>query len=79
VHCGLPAIEAIYVCAAVAAGVTAHTANSVAPAYYGSVPAVVSLLTVLTVRETAGRPLPQGAADEMFQSEADLHGAATAG
>jgi MHS family proline/betaine transporter-like MFS transporter len=55
---------------------TAQTANSVAPAYY-VVAAVVSLLTVLTIRETAGRPLPQEVADEMFQSEADVHRAAT--
>ena len=58
---------------------TAQTANSVAPAYYVVVAAVVSLLAVLTVRETAGRPLPQGVADEMFQSEADVHRAATTG
>ena len=36
--------------------------------------AVVSLLTILTLRETAGRPLPQGVADEMFQSGADVRG-----
>jgi len=41
--------------------------------------AIVSLLTILTIRETAGRPLPQGVADEMFQSEADVHGAVTTG
>jgi MHS family proline/betaine transporter-like MFS transporter len=58
---------------------TTQTANSVAPAYYVVVAAVVSLLTVLTVRETAGRPIPQGVADEMFQSEADVHRAATTG
>jgi MHS family proline/betaine transporter-like MFS transporter len=101
-HCGLAAIEAVYVCAAVAAGVelfatrvrysgfsigynlcvaafggttpyvvtwlTAKTANSVAPAYYVVAAAVVSLLTVLTLRETAGRPLSQTKPDEMFQS-----------
>ncbi|HVQ50873.1 MAG TPA: MFS transporter [Mycobacterium sp.] len=112
-HCGLAAIEAVYVSAAVAAGVelfatrvrysgfsigynvcvaafggttpyvvtwlTAQTADSVAPAYYVVVAAVVSLLTVLTVRETAGRPLPLGVADEMFQSEADVHRAASTG
>jgi MHS family proline/betaine transporter-like MFS transporter len=41
--------------------------------------AVVSLLTILTVRETAGRPLRQDVADEMFQSEADVRGVATTG
>jgi hypothetical protein len=41
--------------------------------------AIVSLLTILTIRETAGRLLPQGVADEMFQSEADVHGAVTTG
>jgi MHS family proline/betaine transporter-like MFS transporter len=112
-HCGLAAIEAVYVCAAVAACVemfvtrvrysgfsigynicvaafggttpyvvtwlTAQTANTVAPAYYVVAAAVVSLLAILSVRETAGRPLPQGVADEMFQSEADVHGAAATG
>ena len=36
---------------------TAETGNNVAPAYYAVVAAIVSLLTILTVRETAGRPL----------------------
>jgi MHS family proline/betaine transporter-like MFS transporter len=101
-HCGLAAIEAVYVSSAVAAGVelfatrvrysgfsigynicvaafggttpyvvtwlTAQTANSVAPAYYLAAAAVVSLLTILTVRETAGRPLPRGVSDESLQS-----------
>jgi MHS family proline/betaine transporter-like MFS transporter len=58
---------------------TAQTANDVAPAYYVVAAAVVSLLTILTVRETAGRPLVQGVTDEMFQSDADIRGAATAG
>jgi MHS family proline/betaine transporter-like MFS transporter len=58
---------------------TAQTANNVAPAYYVVVAAIVSLLTTLTVRETAGRPLPRGLADEMFQSEADVRGAAATG
>lgn len=58
---------------------TAQTANNVAPAYYVVVAAAISLLTILTLRETAGRPLPQGVADEMFQSEADVRGVATAG
>jgi MFS transporter, MHS family, proline/betaine transporter len=35
---------------------TAQTANNVAPAYYVVAAAVVSLLTILTVQETAGRP-----------------------
>ena len=108
-HCGLAVIEAVYVSAAVAAGVelfatrvrysgfsigynvcvaafggttpyvvtwlTAATGNNVAPAYYVVVAAVVSLLTILTIRETAARPLPQGVADEMFQSGADVRGA----
>jgi MHS family proline/betaine transporter-like MFS transporter len=111
--CGLAVIEAVYVSAAVAAGVelfatrvrysgssigynicvaafggttpyvvtwlTAQTANNVAPAYDVVVAAIVSLLTTLTVRETAGRPLPRGLADEMFQSEADVRGAAATG
>ena len=106
-------IEAVYVSAAVAAGVelfttrvrysgfsigynvcvaafggtmpyvvtwlTAQTANIVAPAYYVVAAAVVSLLTILTLRETAGRPLPQGVADEMFQSGADVRGGASTG
>jgi MHS family proline/betaine transporter-like MFS transporter len=112
-HCGLAVIEAVYVSAAVAAGVelfatrvrysgfsigynicvavfggttpyvvtwlTAQTANNVAPAYYVVAAAVVSLLAILTVKETAGRPLPHGVPDEMFQSEADVRGAATTG
>jgi hypothetical protein len=36
---------------------TAQTGNAVAPTYSVVVAAVVSLLTVLTLRETAGRPL----------------------
>ena len=58
---------------------TAETGNSVAPAYYVVVAAIVSLLTILTIRETAGRPIPQRAADETFQSDADVEGAATTG
>jgi MHS family proline/betaine transporter-like MFS transporter len=111
--CGLAVIEAVYVSAAVAAGVelfatrvrysgssigynicvaafggttpyvvtwlTAQTANNVAPAYDVVVAAIVSLLTTLTVRETAGRSLLRGLADEMFQSEADVRGAAATG
>ena len=41
------------------------------------VAAIAALLTILTIRETAGRPLPRGVADEMFQSEADVRGTAT--
>jgi hypothetical protein len=33
----------------------------------------------LTIRETAGRSLSQGVADEMFQSNADVRGAASTG
>ena len=51
----------------------------VAPAYYVVAAAIVSLSTILTIRETAGRSLPQGVADEMFQSNADVRGAATPG
>ena len=51
---------------------TAETGNNAAPAYYVVAAAIVSLLTILTIRETAGRSLPQGAADEMFQSNADV-------
>jgi hypothetical protein len=58
---------------------TAETGNNVAPAYYVVAAAVVSLLTTLTIRETAGRPLLHGVADEMFQSNADVRGAATTG
>ena len=56
---------------------TAETDNNVAPAYYVVAAAIVSLLTILTIRETAGRSLSQGAPDEMFQSNADVRGAAT--
>ena len=55
---------------------TAETGNNVAPAYHVVAAAIVSLLTI---RETAGRSLPQGVADEMFQSNADVRGAATPG
>jgi MHS family proline/betaine transporter-like MFS transporter len=58
---------------------TAETGNSMAPAHYVVAAAIVSLLTSLTIRETAGHPLRQGVADEMFQSGADVHGAATTG
>jgi len=109
-HCTLAVIEAVYVSAAVAAGVelfatrvrysgfsigynicvaafggttpyvvswlTAHTGQHVAPAYYIVAAAVVSLLTLLTVRETARRPLRVAETDEVFQSEPDVRGAA---
>ena len=58
---------------------TAETGNNVAPAYYVVAAAIESLLTILTIRETAGRSLSQGVADEMFQSNADVRGAATPG
>jgi MHS family proline/betaine transporter-like MFS transporter len=38
---------------------TAETGNNLAPAVYLIVAAVVSLVAVLTIRETAARPLPQ--------------------
>jgi MFS transporter, MHS family, proline/betaine transporter len=41
----------------VATWLTDRTGNNVAPAYYVIAAAVVSLATVLTMRETAGRPL----------------------
>jgi MHS family proline/betaine transporter-like MFS transporter len=90
-HCALAAIEAVYISAAVTAGVelfatrvrysgfsigynvavagfggttpyvvtwlTAHTGNVMAPAFYLIAAAVVSLATVLLLRETAGTPL----------------------
>jgi MFS transporter, MHS family, proline/betaine transporter len=46
---------------------TAETGNNVAPAYYVVAAALVSLATILTIRETAGRPLPKLASDEIFQ------------
>jgi MHS family proline/betaine transporter-like MFS transporter len=101
-HCGLAAIEAVYVSTAVAAGVelfatrvrysgfsigynicvaafggttpyvvtwlTAETGDNVAPAYYVVTAAIVSLATILTIRETAGRPLSHGISDQTFQS-----------
>jgi MHS family proline/betaine transporter-like MFS transporter len=90
-HCGLAAIEAVYVAAAVTAGVeffatrvrysgfsigynvcvaafggttpyvvtwlAAHTGNTVAAAFYLVAAAAISLITIMTVRETARRPL----------------------
>jgi MHS family proline/betaine transporter-like MFS transporter len=43
----------------VATWLVARTGNDIAPAYYVIAAAIVSLLTVLTMRETAGRPLRQ--------------------
>jgi MHS family proline/betaine transporter-like MFS transporter len=90
-HCALAAIEAVYISAAVTAGVelfatrvrysgfsigyniavagfggttpyvvtwlTAYTGNVMVPAFYLMAAAVVSLATVLALRETAGTPL----------------------
>ncbi len=92
-HCGLAAIESVYVSAAVSAGVelfatrvrysgfsigynicvaafggttpyivtwlTAETRNSMAPAFYLIVAAVISLGAIVTLKETARRPLAQ--------------------
>ena len=44
----------------VATWLTDRTGNAVAPAYYVIVAAVVTLATVLTMRETANRPLARG-------------------
>ena len=41
----------------IATWLTARTGNELAPAYYVIVAAIVSLATILTMRETAGRPL----------------------
>jgi len=41
----------------IATWLVARTGNEIAPAYYVIAAAVVTLLTVLTMRETAGRPL----------------------
>jgi MHS family proline/betaine transporter-like MFS transporter len=43
----------------VATWLVARTGNAIAPAYYVIAAAIVSLITVLTMRETAGRPLRQ--------------------
>jgi MHS family proline/betaine transporter-like MFS transporter len=40
------------------AWLTGSTGNNLAPAFYVIIAAVVSLVTVLTLRESAGRPLP---------------------
>jgi MHS family proline/betaine transporter-like MFS transporter len=47
----------------VATWLTDRTGNPVAPAYYLIVAAVVTLATVLTMRETANRPLARGFGD----------------
>lgn len=93
-HCGLAAIESVYISAAVVAGVelfatrvrysgfsigyniavaafggttpyvvtwlTGNTGNNLAPAFYVVVAAVISLVTVLTLRENAGPPTTRG-------------------
>jgi MHS family proline/betaine transporter-like MFS transporter len=41
----------------VATWLTDRTGNAVAPAYYVILAALVTLATLLTMRETAGRPL----------------------
>ena len=103
-HCGLAAIESVYISAAVVAGVelfatrvrysgfsigyniavaafggttpyvvtwlTGNTGNNLAPAFYVVVAAVISLVTVLTLRENAGRPLPAVAIDERTHDRA---------
>jgi MHS family proline/betaine transporter-like MFS transporter len=43
----------------VATWLVARTGNDIAPAYYVIAAAIISLLAVLTMRETAGRPLRQ--------------------
>ena len=43
---------------------TGNTGNNLAPAFYVIAAAVVSLVTVLTLRENAGRALPAVAMDE---------------
>ena len=47
------------------AWLTGSTGNNLAPAFYVIVAAVVSLFTVLTLRETAARPLPGTATAEV--------------
>jgi MFS transporter, MHS family, proline/betaine transporter len=43
----------------VATWLVARTGNDIAPAYYVIAAALVTLATVVTMRETAGRPLRQ--------------------
>jgi MFS transporter, MHS family, proline/betaine transporter len=47
---------------------TAQTGDNVAPAYYVVAAAVVSVLTLFTIGETADRPLRHGITDQTFQS-----------
>ncbi|MFG1933333.1 MFS transporter [Mycobacterium sp. NPDC048908] len=47
---------------------TAETGNDAAPAFYVVVAAVVSLVAILTIRETANRPLSHRISDQTFQS-----------
>ena len=47
------------------AWLTGSTGNNLAPAFYVIAAAVVSLVTVLTLRETAARPLPAVATAEV--------------
>ncbi|RDH74378.1 MFS transporter [Mycolicibacterium moriokaense] len=47
------------------AWLTGSTGNNLAPAFYVIVAALVSLVTVLTLRESAGRPLPEAATAEV--------------
>jgi MFS transporter, MHS family, proline/betaine transporter len=47
------------------AWLTGSTGNNLAPAFYVIVAAVVSLISVLTLRESAGRPLPAVATAEV--------------
>ena len=49
----------------VVAWLTGSTGNNLAPAFYVIVAAVVSLGTVLTLKESAGRPLPESAKPEV--------------
>jgi MFS transporter, MHS family, proline/betaine transporter len=48
----------------VATWLVARTGNDIAPAYYVIAAAIISLVTVLTMRETAGRPLRQLVSDD---------------
>jgi MHS family proline/betaine transporter-like MFS transporter len=47
---------------------TAQTSDNVAAAYYVVAAAIVSFVTILTITETAGRPLARGVPDQTFQS-----------
>ncbi len=97
-HAGLAAIEAVFVCASLAAGaelfatrvrssgysigynisvaifggtapyvatwLVSRTGNDIAPAFYLIAAAVVTFLTVLSMRETAGKPLRKLVSDK---------------